>query len=163
YPRILCASIRGELGPSVRFLWKDVGVSEEDLPRVLQTFPLLFAVPLVRMQDVVSFLSEDLTINKRDIAKIIRAFPSLLGLERERHMSGVVKYLKKLGVQNVGRFVSRLPPVLGYDVNTNLAPKMDYLVEEMGLSVYDVLTFPAYFSYPLDTVIEPRTEFLIIR
>lgn len=41
--------------------------------------------------------------------------------------------------------------------------QMDYLVEEMGLSVYDVLTFPAYFSYPLDTVIEPRTEFLIIR
>ena len=41
--------------------------------------------------------------------------------------------------------------------------QMDYLVEEMGLSVYDVLTFPAYFSYPLDTVIEPRTEFLVIR
>lgn len=40
---------------------------------------------------------------------------------------------------------------------------MDYLVENMGLSVYDVLTFPAYFSYPLDTVIEPRTEFLSIR
>lgn len=40
---------------------------------------------------------------------------------------------------------------------------MDYLVERMGLSVYDVLTFPAYFSYPIDTVIEPRTEFLSIR
>lgn len=36
-------------------------------------------------------------------------------------------------------------------------------MEVMGLSVYDVLTFPAYFSYPLDTVIEPRTEFLNIR
>lgn len=53
-----------------------------------------------------------------------RAFPSLLGLERERHMAGVVHYLKKLGVQNVGRFVSRLPPVLGYDVETNLVPKV---------------------------------------
>lgn len=39
-------------------------------------------------------------------------------------MNGVVVYLKKLGVQNVGRFVSRLPPVLGYDVDTNLAPKV---------------------------------------
>lgn len=53
-----------------------------------------------------------------------RAFPSLLGLERERHMLGVVEYLQQLGVQNVGRFVSRLPPVLGYDVSTNLAPKV---------------------------------------
>lgn len=39
-------------------------------------------------------------------------------------MSGVVCYLKRLGVQNVGRFVSRLPPVLGYDVETNLTPKV---------------------------------------
>ncbi|CAM9230890.1 unnamed protein product [Ectocarpus sp. 12 AP-2014] len=163
YPKVLSASIRGELAPRVRFLWSDVGVSEEDLPRVLQTFPLVFALPLSRMKDVMAFLSEDLSISRNDIAKIIRAFPSLLGLERERHMDGVVRYLKRLGVQNVGRFVSRLPPVLGYDVETNLAPKMDYLVEKMGLSVYDVLTFPAYFSYPLDTVIEPRTEFLAIR
>lgn len=56
----------------VRFLWSDVGVSEEDLPRVLQTFPLLFALPLSRMQDVTDFLAEDLTINRKDIAKIIR-------------------------------------------------------------------------------------------
>ncbi|CAM9714409.1 unnamed protein product [Scytosiphon promiscuus] len=163
YPKVLCATIKGELAPRVRFLWSDVGVSEEDLPRVLQTFPLLFALPLSRMQDVMDFLSEELTINEKDIAKIIRAFPSLLGLERERHMDGVVRYLKQLGVQNVGRFVSRLPPVLGYDVDTNLVPKMDYLVSRMGLSVYDVLTFPAYFSYPLETVIEPRAEFLSIR
>jgi mTERF len=33
----------------------------------------------------------------------------------------------------------------------------------MGLSVYDVLTFPAYFSYPLEALIEPRTEFLKLR
>lgn len=60
-----------------------------------------------------------------------RAFPSLLGLERELHMTGVVQYLKKLGVQNVGRFVSRLPPVLGYDVNTNLIPKVQNGVSDI--------------------------------
>ena len=58
-----------------------------------------------------------------------RAFPSLLGLERERHMEGVVRYLEGLGVQNVGRFVSRLPPVLGYDVKTNLVPKVRTFVQ----------------------------------
>ena len=33
----------------------------------------------------------------------------------------------------------------------------------MGLSIYDVMSFPAYFSYPLESVIEPRTEFLKLR
>lgn len=56
----------------VRFLWTDVGVSEEDLPRVLQTFPLLLAMPLARMRDVVDFLSVDLSINAMDLSKIVR-------------------------------------------------------------------------------------------
>ena len=56
----------------VRFLWESVGVSEDDLPRVLQAFPLLFAIPPSRMQDVVDFLSEELYINVKDTAKIIR-------------------------------------------------------------------------------------------
>lgn len=51
-------------------------------------------------------------------------------------MNGVVLYLKKLGVQNVGRFVSRLPPVLGYDVNTNLAPKVSEPLEVDTFSKY---------------------------
>lgn len=49
-----------------------VGVSEAELPRVLQTFPLIFAVPLGRMRDVLDFLSEDISINRKDVAKIIR-------------------------------------------------------------------------------------------
>lgn len=71
-----------------------------------------------------------------------RAFPSLLGLERERHMVGVVRYLKDLGVQNVGRFVSRLPPVLGYDVRTNLMPKVCIRIGRVTSSV--VVPTPAW-------------------
>ncbi|CAM9885935.1 unnamed protein product [Chrysoparadoxa australica] len=165
YPQILVASIDEQLEPIVDFLREEVGLSDEDLPRVLQTFPVLFAVPLERMRRVVRFFDEELHIGNvdADLVKITRAFPSLLGLDPDVHMMSVVIYLKKLGVQNVGRFVSRLPPVLGYDPASNLKPKFKYLVHHMGLSVYDLLTFPAYFSYPLDSIIEPRTEFLKLR
>ncbi|CAN0389915.1 unnamed protein product, partial [Discosporangium mesarthrocarpum] len=172
YPRVLCASVEKDLAPRVDFLYTEVGVSEDDLPRMLETFPLLLALSMGRMKASLRFMTWELNINSWDAAKIVRqvvggmvrlAFPSLLGLEVERHMRCVVTYLEQLGVQNVGRFVSRLPPVLGYDVETNLRPKMDYLVASMGLSVYDILTFPAYFSYPLETVTEPRTCFLNLR
>ena len=54
---------------------------------------------------------------------------------------------------------TRLPPVLAYTW-TRLRPKMAHLAAS-ALSVYDVVRFPAYFSYPLDTVIRPpRTAFL---
>ncbi|KAG5187906.1 mTERF-domain-containing protein [Tribonema minus] len=163
YPQILCCSITKDLEPRVWFLTEEVGINEEDVPRVVQTFPLLFAVPVERMRGVYGLLASELLITRPDITKIVRAFPSLLGLEPEKHVRAVVAYMRSLGIQNIGRFVSRLPPVLGYDVSNNLMPKMDYLVAMMGLSVYDVLTFPAYFSYPLESIIEPRTEFLKLR
>ena len=56
--------------------------------------------------------------------------------------------------------MQRIPPVLGYDVETNLEPKWRYLTDELHLTTYDITRFPAYFSYPLDTIIIPRTKYL---
>ena len=58
------------------------------------------------------------------------------------------------------RFVQRLPPVLGYDVDTNLRPKWDFLVNTLRLTTFDVSRFPAYFSYPLEKVTMPRMAYL---
>lgn len=58
------------------------------------------------------------------------------------------------------RFVQRLPPVLGYDVDTNLKPKWDFLVNTLRLTTFDVSRFPAYFSYPLEKVTMPRMAYL---
>ena len=41
--------------------------------------------------------------------------------------------------------------------------QMDFLQNTVKLSVYDVVRFPAYFSYPLEKVIEPRVVFLEVR
>jgi hypothetical protein len=60
----------------------------------------------------------------------------------------------------LGRFVQRLPPVLGYDVETNLRPKWTFLVDTLRLTTFDVSRFPAYFSYPLDRVTRPRMAYL---
>ena len=41
--------------------------------------------------------------------------------------------------------------------------QMDFLQNTVKLSVYDVVRFPAYFSSPLEKVIEPRVVFLEVR
>ena len=56
---------------------------QEDLPRVVQSFPILFSVPLPRMRGVLELFQSELLISSSDITKIVRAFPSLLGLEPE--------------------------------------------------------------------------------
>ena len=88
--------------------------------------------------------------------RVCRAFP-LLGVDVQKQRK-VVAFLREIGVVNVARFATRLPPVLAYDVDADLRPKMAHLAAS-ALSVYDVVRFPAYFSYPLDTVIlSPRAR-----
>ena len=60
----------------------------------------------------------------------------------------------------MGRMVTRLPPLLSYDLDAEIIPKMLYLEGILGLTVYDVMKFPAYFSYSLVRRIEPRTRFV---
>lgn len=54
----------------------------------------------------------------------------------------------------------RLPPVLGYSVERELRPKWNYLSKVCLYPSFELSTFPAYFSYPLDRVIKTRYEYL---
>jgi len=55
---------------------------------------------------------------------------------------------------------SRLPPVLGYSVEKELQPKWEYLSKVCKFDYFEVVRFPAYFSYPLERVIKTRYEYL---
>jgi hypothetical protein len=54
----------------------------------------------------------------------------------------------------------RLPPVLGYSVQNDLKPKWDFLKEVCQFDYFEVVRFPAYFSYPLERVIKMRYNYL---
>lgn len=134
------------------------GVANTDLGRVVESFPLIFGLAPTDTMDAAVAYWRELGISDDDVARVCRAFPSLLGV-RVENMKQSVSFLREIGVNNVARFVTRLPPVLAYDVDTVLKPKMQFAVRH-ALSIYDVVRFPAYFSYPLDSIIIPRTEFL---
>jgi len=79
-------------------------------------------------------------------------------------MDSVVNFLRDIGVGNVGRFVARIPPILSYDVETELRGKINFLVEHYeGTNVdvmYELVRFPAFFSHPLERV---KVRFLYLR
>jgi len=128
---------------------------------VVASFPLVLGLDVeTRMRPVVRYLLEEVGLPPEDLSKIFRAFPSLLGLDKATHLDPSLNFLRSIGISNVARFVRCLPPVLGYDVETNLRPKWEYLYEELGLGAYDVVRFPAYFSYPLEKVVMPRMRYL---
>jgi len=147
------------LSPFLTFLCDDLGIDEEDVPKIIESYPALLVTELEEMKEVWEYLL-GLGVCVESCASIFRAFPSLLALDIEGDMMPVVEFLRSIGVSNIGRFITRLPPVLGYSVENELRPKWEFLKNVCQYASFEVRRFPAYFSYPLDRVIMNRYEYL---
>jgi len=141
------------------YLREDVGMRKSDIRKAVQTFPSLLALDLSQIKNVVDYLLS-LEVDEEELSIILRAFPSTLSLDIEVTIDPVVRFLRQSGVRNVGRFVTRLPPVLGYSVEEDLKPKWDFLREVCKFEYFEIVRFPAYFSYPLERVIKMRYIYL---
>ena len=143
----------------VHYLRDDVGMTKDDISKAIQTFPSLLEHDMSRVKDTVEFL-QLIEVDEDDLPSILRSFPATLLLDVQKDMIPVVTFLRGVGVRNIGRFVTRLPPVLGYSVEHDLQPKWDFLREVCQFDYFEVVRFPAYFSYPLERVIKMRYEYL---
>ena len=141
------------------FLREDVGMTRDEVAKTIQNFPSLLKQDVSRIKVVVDYL-RSIEVDEYDLPSILRSFPATLLLDVEKDMVPVVNFIRGIGVRNIGRFVTRLPPVLGYSVEKDLQPKWDFLREVCQFDYFEVARFPAYFSYPLDRVIKMRYEYL---
>lgn len=159
YPSVLLLDASQQILPAASYLMNELGIWEDDLPRVLQLYPGLLGTPIYKMQEIIFFLISN-GVPEEKIAGIFRSFPALLTLDVEKDMVPVVKFLRKIGIRKIGRFISRLPPILGYSVEKELEPKWRYLKHQYPYEIFEISRFPAYFSYPFERVIKPRFEYL---
>jgi hypothetical protein len=159
YPSVLLLDAKRQILPVAHYLMDELGIWKDDLPRVLQLYPSLLAMDLETTKGVVSYL-ESLDVARENMASIFRSFPALLTLDVDTQMVPVVDFLKSIGIVNLGRFITRLPPVLGYSVDDELRPKWQFLRTVCTDPRFEVSRFPAYFSYPLERVIKTRFEYL---
>jgi len=158
-PDILITDIENRIIPLFDFLCDDVGIDEDDVPRLIEEFPTILLTELKDMKKVVEYLLS-LNVSAESLPSIFQSFPSILTLDIKTRMMPVVEFLRSIGVTNLGRFITRLPPVMGYSVENELAPKWKFLTHVCEYARFEVVRFPAYFSYPLHKVIMNRYTYL---
>lgn len=105
YPNVLLLDAKKQILPTAQYLMNELGIWEDDLPRVLQLYPMLLGMDVSQMKEVASYLVS-IEVEESALASIFRAFPSLLTLEVKKDMSPVVEFLSEIGVANIGRFVT---------------------------------------------------------
>mmetsp|Transcript_28898 Transcript_28898/g.60851 ORF Transcript_28898/g.60851 Transcript_28898/m.60851 type:complete len:718 (+) Transcript_28898:287-2440(+) len=158
YPHVFFVNITNVVSVT-NYLREEVGMTKEDLAKTIQTFPTLLDSDVAKISSIIDFLIS-IEVNEDDLPSILRSFPATLTLDVDKNMVPVVEFLRGIGVRNIGRFVTRLPPVLGYSVDDDLRPKWEFLKEVSQFDYFEVTRFPAYFSYPLERVIKMRYDYL---
>jgi len=159
YPSVLLLNATEQILPVASYLMDGLGIWEDDLARVLHLYPTLLGMPISDMEKVVDFILEQ-GVERENLPSIFRSFPSLLTLDIEKDMLPVIDFLRSIGIKNVGRFISRLPPILGYSVDRELKPKWEVVDSTYTYTTFELSKFPAFFSYPLERVIKARFEYL---
>lgn len=161
-PQIL-ATCPSRMGDVVRFLRDEVEMDHASRVSVIRQFPPLLTCSV---EDVlgpaVDYIVDEVGVERGLLQNVVRAFPAVLTLDVMNEMVPVIDYFRSRGISNVARIVMRLPPILGYDLQNDIIPKIDYVENVLGLSTFDILKFPAFFSFDLKTRITPRTMFLTV-
>uniref|UniRef100_A0A2P2PNC4 Uncharacterized protein MANES_01G034700 n=1 Tax=Rhizophora mucronata TaxID=61149 RepID=A0A2P2PNC4_RHIMU len=87
----------------------------------------------------------------------------LLVYNVESTLMGKVNFLLNLGFEygEVKKMVVRSPGLLTFSVDNNLAPKVQYFLQEMKGDLEELKSFPQYFSFSLERKIKPRHRMLM--
>lgn len=69
-----------------------------------------------------------------------------------------LKYLMEIGIseREIAFMIRKFSPILGYNIDQVLRPKLEFLVNSMEKPVKEVIEYPRYFSYSLEKKIKPR-------
>eukprot|EP00668_Euglena_longa_P034971 GGOE01044904.1.p1 GENE.GGOE01044904.1~~GGOE01044904.1.p1 ORF type:complete len:502 (-),score=97.56 GGOE01044904.1:68-1372(-) len=125
-----------------------------DPKEVLTKYPKLLSLSVDNMENTLQCL-QSLHI---DAKEVIRRHPHVLGMGIAK-IEAKAAFLESLGI-NAARVLTAAPQMLGLSIRDNLAPKLQYLQQELGRRPEEVNNFPAFLTYSLAARIQPRHQFL---
>ena len=105
HPDILPMDIEKHIVPFFYFVCDDLGFDGDYVPRLIESYPVLLLTDLEDMKEILRYLVA-LGVSEDMFPGMFRAFPSLLTLDIGTNMKPMVEFLKRIGVTNVGRFIT---------------------------------------------------------
>ncbi|KAF7840947.1 transcription termination factor MTERF2, chloroplastic isoform X1 [Senna tora] len=161
-PMVFCIDLETNIVPKVKF-FQDLGIRDDAIGNMLVKFPTLLTYSLhKKIRPVVIFLMTKAGVSEKDIAKVIAMGPELLGCSIVQKLEVTLKYYLSLGIRlrQLGEMIADFPMLLRYNVDV-LRPKYTYLRRTMVRPLKDLIEFPRFFSYSLNSRIIPRHKVLV--
>ncbi|KAI3471265.1 hypothetical protein Pfo_027928 [Paulownia fortunei] len=156
YPSLFSASRKRKLHPRIDFL-KECGLSSHDIFRFLIKAPLFLSLSFEEnLANKLVFLVKIGYENRTKELALAMGAVTRCSCKNLQEVIGVfLNY--GLTCEDILDMSKKHPQVLQYN-HESLEDKLDYLIEEMGREVGELLSFPAFLGYKLDGRIKHRYE-----
>lgn len=157
-PHILGFGLEEKVKPNVGFLL-EFNVREKSLASVIAQYPEIIGIglksKLLKQKDL---LNSVLDLGSEDLGRIIERMPQAVSLNK----TAIVKHLDFLrecgfSLQQIPKMVVGYPQLLALNLDI-MKLNFDYFQSEMARPLDDLVDFPAFFTYGLESTIKPRHQ-----
>lgn len=155
-PHILGFSLEDHVKPNVIALM-GFGVREDSVSSVIAQYPDLLGIELKeKLLYQRSFFESNMLANRDEFGRIIEKMPQAIVLGSKVILKHV-DFMKQCGLslKQVSKMVIGCPQLLALDINV-MRMSFEYFQMEMERDLEDLVEFPAFFTYSVESTIKPR-------
>ena len=155
-PHILGFGLKERVKPNVEFLL-EFHVRKTLLPSVVAQYPEIVGLDLKpKLLSQQSLLNSIIDISPEDFGRVVEKMPQVISLSKAPVIKHV-DFLKNCGfsLQQVRKMVVGCPQLLALNLDI-MKLNFDYFQMVMKRPLDDLVIFPAFFTYGLESTIKPR-------
>lgn len=157
-PYVLGYDLEETVKPNVECLIS-FGIRREALPSVIAQYPQILGLPLkAKLSSQQYFFNLKLKIDPDGFANVIEKMPQVVSLN-QNVIKKPVEFLLGRGftAQDVAKMIVKCPQLVASQVGL-MKNSYYFFKSEMGRPVQELVEFPDYFTYSLESRIKPRYQ-----
>lgn len=135
------------------------GIRKEVIPSVIAQYPQILGLPLkAKLSSQQYFFNLKLSIDPDGFARVVEGMPQVISLNQNVIMKSVDFLLGRgIPADDVAKMVVKCPQVLALQVGL-MKNSYYFFKSEMGRPLKELVDFPEYFTYSLESRIKPRYQ-----
>ncbi|XP_004237042.1 transcription termination factor MTERF4, chloroplastic [Solanum lycopersicum] len=156
HPHILGFGLQERVKPNIQSLLK-FHVRETTLPSVIAQYPEILGIDMEpKLPSQQEFLNSIIESTREDFGRVIEKMPQIISLSKAPVVKHV-DFLKECGFssEQVREMVVGCPQVLALNLDI-MKKSFEYFKTTMARPLEDLVAFPAFFTYGLESTIKPR-------
>ncbi|KAM1001574.1 hypothetical protein TB2_007938 [Malus domestica] len=155
-PHILGFGLEERVKPNIQSLL-EFCVREESLASVVAQYPEIIGIDLKpKLLSQQSLIKSVIDLDPEDFGRVVEKMPQVVSLS-DRPMMKHVDFLKNCGfsLEQVRKMVVGCPQLLALNLDI-MKLSFDFFQTEIQRPLDDLVAFPAFFTYGLESTIKPR-------